>query len=232
MTQPTLIAFDADDTLWQNETLYHNAQETFVGLLTHYHPEEWIRERLFQTEMRNLDHFGYGIKAFALSMIETVVELTEGRVKGEDIRTLIDVAKAMIDADIELLPGVRDVVENLSQHTPLAIITKGDLLDQQRKVERSKIGHYFTHIEVVADKNLATYQALMSKMGVAPVQFLMIGNSLKSDILPILELGGQAVYVPHGLTWEHEHAPTPAANTPGFFQIETISQLPGILKAL
>lgn len=232
MTQPSLIAFDADDTLWQNETLYHNAQETFVGLLTHYHPEDWIRQRLYQTEMRNLAHFGYGIKAFALSMIETVVELTEGRVEGRDIATLIDTARGMIDAEIELLPEVEQVVKGLNGRYQLAIITKGDLLDQQRKVTRSGIGHYFRHIEIVADKNRETYQGLMRKMGVEPAQFMMIGNSLRSDILPILELGGQAVYIPHALTWAHESAPIPPAGTWGYHQAEAIAELPGILEHL
>lgn len=232
MTPPRLIAFDADDTLWQNETLYHAAQDVFVDLLRRYHSAEWIRDRLFDTEMRNLAHFGYGIKAFSLSMIETAVELTEGRVTGAEIRVLIDQARAMIDAPIELLPGVEQVLRQLHGRFPLALITKGDLLDQHRKVERSGLAHLFQHIEVVADKNDATYSALMQKMGVAPVGFMMIGNSLKSDILPILRLGGQAVYIAHALTWQHESAPTPAAGTPGYYQMDQISGLPALLGQL
>lgn len=232
MTQPTLIAFDADDTLWQNETLYHHAQDVFVSLLTHYHNEEWIRERLFQTEMRNLAHFGYGIKAFALSMIETAVELTEQRVSGADIRTLIDVAHEMIDAEIELLPSVRDVISQLAGNIPLAIVTKGDLLDQQRKVDRSGIGAYFKYVEVVADKNPAVYAALLTKWGIQPQNLMMVGNSLKSDILPVLGLGASAVYIPHALTWQHESAPSPIQGTPGYYEIENISQLPAILRSL
>ncbi len=232
MTPPRLIAFDADDTLWQNETLYHAAQDVFVDLLRRYHSAEWIRDRLFDTEMRNLAHFGYGIKAFSLSMIETAVELTEGRVTGAEIRVLIDQARAMIDAPIELLPGVEQVLRQLHGRFPLALITKGDLLDQHRKVERSGLAHLFQHIEVVADKNDATYSALMQKMGVAPVGFMMIGNSLKSDILPILRLGGQAVYIAHALTWQHESAPIPAPGTPGYYQMDQISGLPALLGQL
>ena len=232
MTQPALIAFDADDTLWQNETLYHHAQDVFVDLLRQYHSEEWIRERLFETEMRNLAHFGYGIKAFALSMIETAVELTEGRISGAEIGVVVAQARAMIDANIELLPGVEQVLRHLHGRYPLALITKGDLLDQHRKVQRSGLANYFEHVEVVADKNDDTYSALMAKMGVPPAGFMMVGNSLKSDILPVLRLGGQAVYIAHALTWAHESAPTPAPGTPGYFELETISALPVVLAGL
>ena len=232
MTQPTMIAFDADDTLWQNETLYHHAQDVFVDLLRHYHSEDWIRARLFDTEMRNMAHFGYGIKAFVLSMIETSVQLTEGRITGAEIGVLIDQARAMIDAEIELLPGVLEVLQQLHGRYPLALITKGDLLDQHRKVQRSGLGDLFQHIEVVADKNDATYAGLISKFGVPAAGFMMVGNSLKSDILPVLRLGGQAVYIAHALTWAHESAPTPEPGTPGYFELPTISGLPQVLAKL
>lgn len=231
MWRPRLIAFDADDTLWENETLYHAAQDDFVSLLSKYHNEKWIRERLFDVEMRNMAHFGYGIKAFVLSMIETGVELTEGRITGADIKKLIDIAKGMIDADIRLLDGVRETVLNLSERYPLAIITKGDLLDQQRKVERSGIGDLFRHIEVVADKNRKTYEDLFTKFNVPPADMLMIGNSMRSDILPVLELGGHAVYIPHELTWGHEHAPTPEVETHGFYQAATIRDLLSLIDS-
>lgn len=227
---PRLIAFDADDTLWENETLYHAAQDDFVSILSKYHEEQWIRDRLFDTETRNMAHFGYGIKAFVLSMIETSVELTEGRVTGQDIGSLVSIAKRMIDAEIKLLPGVRYALENLRDRYPLAIITKGDLLDQQRKVDRSGIGDLFTHVEIVADKNQTTYARLIKKFAVDPADLLMIGNSMRSDILPILELGGNAVYIPHELTWGHEHAPTPKPGTPGYFEMSTISELVPLIE--
>lgn len=225
MWKPRLIAFDADDTLWENEALYRAAEDEFVSLLSKYHEEKWIRDRLFETEMRNMAHFGYGIKAFVLSMVESSVELTEGRVTGEDVGKIVAIAKRMIDTEVRLLPGVRETVEGLRGRYPLAIITKGDLLDQQRKVDRSGIGEYFEHIEIVADKNTITYAQLIKKFAVEPADLLMIGNSMRSDILPILELGGNAVYIPQALTWSHEHAPTPDTSTRGYFQMKSISEL-------
>lgn len=231
MWRPRLIVFDADDTLWENETLYHAAQVDFVSLLSKYHEEKWIRERLYDVEMSNMAHFGYGIKAFVLSMIETSVDLTEGRISGAELKLLIDIAKRMIDAEIQLLDGVRETVENLHGRYPLAIITKGDLLDQQRKVDRSGIGEFFDHVEVVADKNPRTYQRLFNKFEVQPSDLLMIGNSMRSDILPVLELGGKAVYIPHELTWGHEHAPTPEEGTNGFHQAASMRELLGLLQS-
>jgi len=231
MWRPRLIVFDADDTLWENETLYHAAQDDFVSLLSKYHEEQWIRERLYDVEMGNMAHFGYGIKAFVLSMIETSVDLTEGRITGAELKLLIDIAKRMIDAEIRLLDGVRETVENLHGRYPLAIITKGDLLDQQRKVDRSGIGGFFDHVEVVVDKNRQTYQRLFNKFEVQPSELLMIGNSMRSDILPVLELGGQAVYIPHELTWGHEHAPTPEQGTRGFHQAASMRELLGLLES-
>lgn len=230
MWKPRLIAFDADDTLWENETLYHAAQDKFVSVLSKYHEEQWIRARLYETEMRNMAHFGYGIKAFVLSMIETSVELTEGRVTGQDVGSLVAIAKHMIEAEIKLLPGVRQTVETLHGRYPLAIITKGDLLDQQRKVDRSGIGDLFAHVEIVADKNEQTYAQLIKKFAVDPADLLMIGNSMRSDILPILELGGSAVYIPHELTWSHEHAPKPETGSRGYFQMNTISELVPLIE--
>lgn len=224
-----LIAFDADDTLWHNERLYAQAQERFRGLLSIYHQPNWIDERLYQTEMRNLAHFGYGIKAFALSMIETAVELTEGRILGSDIQKIIDIARGMLTAEIELLDHVLETIQLLAQRYPLIVITKGDLLDQQNKMKRSGLAGYFRQVEVVSDKTQAGYAALLKEHGVEPSRFLMVGNSLRSDILPVLALGANAVYIPYEMIWAHETAETPLPDQPGFRQITHIGELPALL---
>ncbi|MBM4460512.1 MAG: HAD family hydrolase [Chloroflexi bacterium] len=232
MTTFDIIAFDADDTLWHNERLYAAAQDRFVKLLAHYHEPEWIRERLFQTEMRNLQHFGYGIKAFALLMIETAVELTEGRICGDDIQALIDVAKGMLSAEVELLPHVAETIPQLAVQYRLIVITKGDLLDQEGKVARSGLSGYFAHVEVVSEKTPAAYTALLARLGIMAERFVMVGNSLRSDILPVLALGGYVVHIPCELTWAHEIATPPPVGQPGYYPIEHIGQLPGLFAEL
>jgi putative hydrolase of the HAD superfamily len=227
-----MIAFDADDTLWHNERLYAQAQAQFRELLAHYHSSEWINERLYQAEMRNLPHFGYGIKAFALSMIETAVELTEGRITGHDIQIIIDAAKAMLAAEVELLEHVPEALARLARTHPLMVITKGDLRDQEVKMARSGLRHYFRHVEIVSDKSQASYAALLTRHAIPPERFLMVGNSLRSDILPVLALGASAVYVPHPLTWAHEAAEPPPADHPGFHALEHLGLLPDLLEAL
>jgi putative hydrolase of the HAD superfamily len=232
MTTFDIIAFDADDTLWHTERLYVNAQARFVQLLAHYHNPEWITERLFQTETRNMQHFGYGVKAFALSMIETAVELTEGRVSGQDIQALIDLAKEMLGADIELLDQVAETIPRLAVSYTLVVITKGDLLDQESKIARSGLSDYFQHVEIVSEKTRESYARLLKRLGIAPEQFLMVGNSLRSDILPILELGGHAVYIPYDITWLHEVAEPPPPGQPGYYRIEHVGQLPALLEQI
>lgn len=227
-----LIAFDADDTLWHNERNYISAQTKFRQLLAHYHSPEWIDERLYQTEMRNLQHFGYGAKAFALSMIETAVELTEGRITGRDIQTIIDSAKEMLAADIELLQHVAETVASLSGSYTLMLLTKGDLRDQELKITRSGLAPHFHHIEIVSDKTPESYDRLLKRYGVTQERFLMVGNSLRSDILPVLALGASAVYVPYQLTWLHEIAEPPPAGQVGYYEIEHLGLLPGLLQAL
>lgn len=231
MPRFAMIAFDADDTLWHNERLYVAAQATFRDLLAHYHSPEWIDERLFQTEMRNLQHFGYGIKAFALSMIETAVELTEGRISGRDIQVMIDAARTMLTADVELLDGVPATLDVLAGSYELMVITKGDLRDQEVKIERSGLARYFRHVEIVSDKHRANYETLLERHAIAPDQFLMVGNSLRSDILPVLELGAHAVYIPYHLTWAHEAGTAPEAH-PGYYELAHMGELPDLLARL
>ncbi len=226
------IALDADDTLWHNERLFANAQAMFRELLAQYLSPELIAERLHQTEMRNIQHFGYGIKAFALSMIETALELTDGRVKAGDIQALIDYAKGMLVAEVELLEHVSETVPLLAQSYRLMLITKGDPLDQESKLARSGLQPYFWQVEVVSDKNPAVYQNLLNKYNLAPQRFVMVGNSQRSDILPVLAIGGVAVFVPYLNTWAHEAADAPPPGQPGYYEIEHLGHLPGLLEKL
>jgi putative hydrolase of the HAD superfamily len=227
-----MIAFDADDTLWHNERLYVGAQAQFKQLLGHYHTPEWIEERLYQTELRNLEHFGYGIKAFALSMIETALELTEGRISGQDTQAILDMARAMIAADVELLDHVAETIASLAETHTLTLITKGDLRDQEMKITRSGLAAHFQHVEIVSDKSRASYAAFLRRHSVTPEHFLMIGNSLRSDILPVLALGASAVYIPYELTWAHEAADMPAAEQAGFYELAHLGLLPELIARL
>lgn len=199
-----MIAFDADDTLWHNETFFSDTQAQFKNLLNKYHDHEIIEKKLYDVEIRNLEHFGYGVKGFTLSMIETAIELTEGRILGKEIQTIIDYGKSMLKAPVELLPDVKSVISQLSQEIPIMIITKGDLFDQESKVARSGIADFFTHVEILSQKKKADYETILNKYNIPPQQFLMVGNSLASDILPIIELGGHAVHIPYHTTWAHE----------------------------
>ncbi|HTP02365.1 MAG TPA: HAD family hydrolase [Anaerolineales bacterium] len=231
MTPFAIIAFDADDTLWHNERLYVRAQNRLKEILSRYMVDGQMDERLYQTEMRNLSHFGYGIKAFTLSLIETAIELTEGRVGARDIQQIIEGAREMMGADIELLDHASETLAMLSPNHRLMLITKGDLLDQETKIGRSGLAQHFQHIEIVSDKSAATYRAILRRHSVSPQDFLMVGNSLRSDILPVLEIGGNAVYIPQELSWLHENAETPAAQ-PGFFQIKDLGELPMMIRRI
>ncbi len=226
-----LIAFDADDTLWHNETLYTATQEKLRELLSHYTSSETVDQKLYQTEMRNLQYYGYGIKSFALSMIETAIELTEGRILGHEIQQIIDNAKDMRRAGVQLLEGVEETIALLAKSYPLMIITKGDLFDQETKLARSGIADYFSIIEIVSGKTKDTYVHLLEKHHIDPARFLMVGNSLKSDILPVLELGGCGVYIPYEQTWEHEVVDAGAIEM-RYHQLDQIGLLPALLDQI
>ncbi len=232
MARFEVIAFDADDTLWHNERLYVNAQAKFKALLTRYQSPDWIDARLYEAEMRNLPHFGYGIKAFALSMIETAVELTEGRIDGHDIQTIIDAAKEMLAAEVELLEHAAETVTRLAGAYTLMLVTKGDLRDQEAKIARSGLASYFRYIEIVSEKNSENYAGLLKRYAITPERFLMVGNSLRSDIMPVLALGANAVYVPYQLTWAHEIVDPPPVEQLGYYALEHLGQLPGLLQRL
>ena len=221
-----VIAFDADDTLWHNEPIFHATEAQFAEMLAAYHPAEWVRDRLFATEMKNLGHFGYGIKGFILSMIETAIELTEARVTGAEVQRIIQWGHEMLHHPVELLDGVRETVESLAGRYKLMLLTKGDLFDQESKLARSGLGEFFDAVEIVSTKNAATYGAIMRRHGVPPERFLMVGNSLRSDVLPALEAGAQAVHIPYELTWAHERLDEEALAGKEFGVVETILALP------
>ena len=227
MLMITVIAFDADDTLWRNEDLYRDTQAEFRDLLSHYHEPAWIDDRLYEAELRNLPHFGYGIKAFVLSMVETAVELTEGRITGTEIQRVIELGRAMIQAPVVLLDGVEETVTALAESHDLMIVTKGDLLEQESKVERSGLREHFQGVEIVSRKDRRTYERIVRRHGIPPEDFVMVGNSLRSDILPVLAIGGQAVHIPYHTTWAHEEVDEEERARHDYAELESIRELPG-----
>jgi putative hydrolase of the HAD superfamily len=226
---PRTLAFDADDTLWHNETHYAETQEAFRALLRPYHDDAWIDARLQDTEMRNLAHYGYGIKGFTLSMIETALELTEDRLDGAGVRQVVDLGKAMLGKPVEPLPGVAEVLQQLARTFELMVITKGDLFDQETKLVKSGLGALFSKVEIVSEKDEAAYAAILERHGIPPASFTMVGNSVKSDILPVLALGARAIHIPYHLTWAHEVVESPASSP--FPVLESILELPALLAS-
>jgi putative hydrolase of the HAD superfamily len=231
MPRPKLIAFDADDTLWHNERLYQMTQGRFAAMLADHGPSDHLMERLLEAERRNIAQYGFGIKGFVLSMIETAIEVTEDRVPASVIRQLIEAGQEMLRHPIELLPKARETVEALSDRFQLIVITKGDLLDQERKLAQSGLGELFDGIEIVSDKSAAVYHAIFRRHGTDPAEAMMVGNSLKSDVLPVLEAGGWGVHVPHELIWALDHAEVPAGH-PRFRAIPDLGPLPDLIEGL
>lgn len=223
-----LLAFDADDTLWHNETLYHHAQEQLVELLRETADASTVGERLLQTEKRNIPYFGYGIKSFTLSMIETAVSLTDGRMRGEEVLKIIGFGKQMLQARVELFEHAEKVVSKLSQAYPLMLITKGDLIDQGAKLERSGLAEYFRYVEIVSEKTVESYRRLLQRYQVQAESFMMVGNSLRSDVLPVVELGGMAVYIPYHLTWAHEMVEAQGQKV--YFELQSLAELEELVR--
>ncbi len=223
------IGFDADDTLWVNETYFRETEHLFCALIADYVDEKSAMDRLYKTEISNLKDYGYGIKGFILSLIETAIELSKGEVSSVIIEKVIKLGKEFLNKPVELIDGVESVLERLTQKGyKLIVATKGDLLDQERKLERSNLGKYFHHIEIMSDKQELNYQKLLSHLDIDASDFLMIGNSLKSDILPVLSLGGSAVHVPFHTTWIHEQAEH-NGQTNNFWELESLSELEEVL---
>lgn len=199
-----VIAFDADDTLWVNEPYFQEVEKKFCALLEDYLPHHTVSQELFRTEMQNLPWYGYGAKAFMLSMIETALRVSDKTLNVSIIEKTIRYGKELLDKPIELLDDVEHVLRSLKERYRLVVATKGDLLDQERKLKKSGLEYFFHHIEIMSDKKEDDYQKLIRHLDIRPDQFMMIGNSLKSDILPVLNLGGYGVHIPYHTTWEHE----------------------------
>lgn len=199
-----VIGFDADDTLWVNETYFRDAESEFAKLLSRFETENKIDQELFKMEMKNLPVYGYGVKGFVLSMVEMALELSNNTVSNTTINKILEIGKDMINKPVELLDGVEAVLLTLSKKYRLIVVTKGDLLDQERKLQKSGLLHYFHHIEVLSDKKEDNYSRLLKHLDIKPSAFLMIGNSLKSDILPLVTIGAKAIHIPFHTTWAHE----------------------------
>jgi putative hydrolase of the HAD superfamily len=227
-----VIAFDADDTLWHNQPVYTNTKRKFEQLLSRYHASELDIVKLDETEIRNIRNFGYGIKGFTLSMIEAAVQLTDGHITSDGIIEIINLGKAMTKWPVELLKGVQHTVAELAQSFKLLLVTKGDLFDQESKIARSGLAEYFTGIEIVSEKTSRTYELIMAKHNVSPDRFMMVGNSVRSDMLPVVASGGRAVYVPYPGTWFHENSVSCDPEHGGFLELEHIGLLPALIAEI
>jgi len=221
-----VIAFDADDTLWVNEPLFRRAEEEFCNLMAKFLDHETCAHKLFDFEMQNLHLYGYGIKPFTLSLTEAAIKLSNGAVTNDVLLSIIDIGKTMLRAPVEVLDGVEKLLDTLSQkhNIKLVVATKGDLLDQERKLEKSGLAKYFHHIEVMSNKKPANYQKLLRHLDIEASQFIMVGNSVKSDIIPVLEIGGTAFYIPFHTTWEHEVVLEPIKH-PNFIELKSLLEL-------
>lgn len=231
MQNLTTIGFDADDTLWQNERFFRLTQERFADLLRDHAEPDHLMQRLLDAEKRNLGHYGFGIKGFVLSMIETAIEVTDQRVPASVIAELIATGQEMLRHPIELLPQAREAVEVVARSHRVLLITKGDLLDQERKLAQSGLGDLFDGVEIVSAKTQPVYEAIFARHGDGAARAMMVGNSMRSDVVPIIDAGGWGVHVPHGLVWEIEHAEAPE-NAPRFHEISQLGALPELVHRL
>ena len=227
----TTIGFDADDTLWHNESFFRLTQDRFAELLADHSPPDHLHDRLLAAERRNLGQYGFGVKGFTLSMIETAIEVSQGRVPAAVIGEILAAGREMLEHPVELLPHARAVVASLAEAYRVVLITKGDLLDQERKLAQSGLGDLFDGVEIVSDKTPEIYCAAFARHGTGADQGLMVGNSLKSDVLPMLAVGGWGVHVPHGLTWALEHADPPVGHR-RFHEITDLGPLPDLVSGL
>lgn len=229
MTSLTCIAFDADDTLWQNERFYRLTQDRFADLLRNYANPDHLMARLLDAERRNLGHYGYGIKGFVLSMIETAIEVTEERVPASVIAELLAAGQDMLQHPIELLPHAKEAVEAAADTHRVLLITKGDLLDQERKLAQSGLGDLFDGVEIVSEKDAETYKRIFDTHAEGSMRAMMVGNSMRSDVVPVVDIGGWGVFVPHGLEWELETAPAPI-HAPRYREIADLGALVELVK--
>ena len=225
MKNVKVIGFDADDTLWENEMFFRNTEKAFYELLEGYEVPHRLSQELYQTEIENLQVYGYGIKGFVLSMIETAIRVTDSRLSAGLISRIIDLGRAMLSAPVHLLPDVPETLAQLGQKYRLILVTKGDLLEQQRKLRESNLEGHFHHIEILSKKGQDQYQKLLDHLDIQPGQFVMVGNSLKSDILPPISIGCQAVHIPFHTTWVHEQVPDHERDQADYLELAYIREL-------
>ena len=224
-----VVAFDADDTLWLNEPLFRNAERMVADALSEYGSFEYISDELYKVEFKNMEDYGFGAKAYTLSMIENAVNLSKGKLTGEQVMFIIESGRTILHNPATPLPGVVETLEKLSSdgRYRLVLLTKGELLTQERKIERSGLAKYFSHIEIVSNKSQKEYLVLCDKLGISPDQLLMVGNSFKSDIEPVLQLGGWGVHIPYEILWKLEH--TEEYDHERLFKVNSFNELQGIL---
>ena len=227
----TTIGFDADDTLWQNETFFRMTEQRFTELLSEHGAHEVLTARLLEAERRNLAFYGYGVKGFTLSMIETAVEVTKGEVSASVIAEILSFGRQMLQNPVETLPNVHETLDELAGKYRIVLITKGDLFDQERKLAQSGLGDYFDAVEIVSEKTPRTYERIFARHGDGAARAMMVGNSMKSDVLPALQAGAWGVYVPHGLTWELEAADPPEAHG-RYHHLESLSGLADLVSLI
>lgn len=223
-----IVAFDADDTLWVNETYFRDAENEFAKLMSSYETENKIHQELFKKEIDNLKIYGYGVKGFMLSMIECALELSNYQIQQKTIDKILNIGKDMLEKPIELLDGVEEVLQSLKGKYRLIVATKGDLLDQEKKLEKSGLLQYFHHIEVMSEKNVVDYKKVIKRLDINPKELLMIGNSLKSDVLPLIKIGASAIHIPFHTTWAHETVAKSETND----SYKTVSNIKDILEFL
>ncbi|RYG79309.1 MAG: HAD family hydrolase [Alphaproteobacteria bacterium] len=227
----TTVGLDADDTLWHNETIFRLTHDRFVALLANHGDRDMIEHRLAEVERRNLRLYGYGVKGFTLSMIETAMELTNGEAPPSVVREILAAGREMLAHPVETLPGVDDAMAALSEKYRLVLITKGDLLDQERKLAASGLGELFAAVEIVSEKDKGTYERIFARHGTGPTEAVMAGNSMKSDVLPALAAGAFAVHIPYAITWAHELADAPADEA-RYGALQSISELPSWIRTI
>lgn len=225
-----VISFDADDTLWVNEPFYRETENEFCKLLTDFNSKDFNNEEVFKTEIKNLEIYGYGAKGFILSLIETALRISENNIPQQSISKILDLGKQLLNKPIELIDGVEDTLKYLkNKNYKLIVATKGDLLDQERKLKNSNLENYFHHIEVMSDKKEDNYKSLLKHLDIKPSEFLMIGNSMRSDIMPVTNIGAKAIYVPFYTTWIHEKVNNNLFDQSKIIQIKSLYELINIL---
>ncbi len=227
-----VVGFDGDDTLWHSETRFHVTQGEFRDLLKRHVPDADVDTRLAEMEMKNLSIYGYGVKSFTLSMIETAIELTQARIPTADIEVILGWGKRMLMEPTRLLDGVEATLRELSGRYDLLVITKGDLFDQESKLARSGLGDLFLGVEILSEKNVETYGGVFHRRAIKPEDFVMVGNSLRSDIVPVVALGGHAFHIPYEVTWHHENVPEEELPKQGWRRLATIRELPAAIESL